>query len=92
MQGFVTTVQLPDGLNKAIAKAVSDSFNDAQEKLNKCNQYPPYMTLTETAKYLGLSYNTLKKLVRVNPNFPVTPIGNTYRVNRQALDNFMLNK
>ena len=91
MQGFKTTVQLPDDLVTAIKTEVNNSFAAAKEALAKDNQYPPYMTLTETAKYLGLSYNTLKKFAKSNPDFPVISLGSSYRVNRVALDKFILN-
>lgn len=91
MQGLTTTVQLPDSLVSAIKMEVSNSFVAAQEALTKASQYPPYMNLTDTAKYLGVSYNNLKKIVANHDDFPITSLDGTYRVNRVALDKFMLN-
>lgn len=91
MQGLTTTVQLPDSLVSAIKMEVSNSFVAAQEALTKAIQYPPYMNLTDTAKYLGVSYNNLKKIVANHDDFPITSLDGTYRVNRVALDKFMLN-
>lgn len=91
MQGFKTTVQLPDDLVTAIKAEVNNSFTAAQEALTKASQYPPYMNLTDTAKYLGVSYNNLKKIVANHDDFPITSLDGTYRVNRVALDKFMLN-
>ena len=91
MQGFKTTVQLPDDLVTAIKAEVNNSFAAAKEALAKASQYPPYMNLTDTAKYLGVSYNNLKKIVANHDDFPITSLDGTYRVNRVALDKFMLN-
>lgn len=91
MENFTATIQLPDDLVSTIKAEVNNSFVAAQEALTKGNQYPPYMNLTETAKYLGVSYNTVKKLAKTNPGFPISSLGGTYRVNRVALDKFMLN-
>ncbi|MCH3911289.1 MAG: helix-turn-helix domain-containing protein [Limosilactobacillus oris] len=90
MQGFTTTIQLPDDLVSAIKAEVNNSFVAAQEALAKGNQYPPYMNLKDTAKYLGVSYNNLRKIVANHDDFPITSLNGTYRVNRLALDKFML--
>lgn len=90
MQEFTTTVQLPDSLVSAIKEEVDNSFIAAQEALTKASQYPPYMNLTDTAKYLGISYNNLKSIIASHDDFPITSLNGTYRVNRLALDKFML--
>lgn len=90
MNGFTTTVQLPAELNSAIKKAVKAAISEAKDSQDKAGQFPPYMNLKDTAKYLGVSYNNLKKIVASHDDFPITSLNGTYRVNRLALDKFML--
>lgn len=90
MQGFTTTVKLPDDLNHAIIQAVNDAFTSAKAQLSNGSDYPMYMNVKQTTDYLGISYNTFKKWVNRYPDFPVSVVDGSYRVNRNELDKFML--
>lgn len=90
MQGFTTTVQLPDDLNHAIAQSVNDAIMKAKQQLMKDTQYPPYMNIKQAADYLGVSYNTIKKWTKMYPDFPVAIIDGSYHINREELDKFMI--
>src|SRR5690625_385237 len=90
MQGFTTTVQLPDEINRAIVDAVNAAFTSAAKQQANGAKYPPYMNLKQAASYLGVSFNTVKKWVKMYPDFPVAVINGSYHINREELDKFML--
>ncbi|WP_283593524.1 MerR family transcriptional regulator [Limosilactobacillus galli] len=92
MEGFTTTVQLPDDLNRAITKAINDAFATAKRQAVKGSEYPMYMNMKQATNYLGVSYTTLKKWIKMYPDFPVKTIDGSYHINREKLDEFMTNK
>lgn len=92
MKDFTTTVQLPDDINKAIVKAVNNALITANQQLVKSTKYPMYMNIKQTASYLGVSYNTIKKWINMYPDFPCKAIDGSYHINREALDEFMTSK
>ena len=92
MQGFTTTVQLPDDLNTAIKQAISEAAANAESLVARNSEFPMYMTKAQTADYLGISLNTLDKWIKSDVGIPFKFIGGSYRFNRVAVDRFMLNK
>lgn len=92
MQGFTTTVQLPNELNEAIAKAVSDSFTAAKAKFDKGEKLPQYLNTKQACQYLNVSYNTLKKFIKSDSDFPQSNVDGVVRFNRNELDKYMLSK
>ena len=92
MGPFNTTVQLPSGLNKAIADAVKKSFIVAQKSFNSKEQYPQYLNKKQACSYLNVSYNTLMGWIRNNPDFPYKDVDGVVRFSRDELDKFMTNK
>lgn len=89
MQGFTTTVQLPDELSSAIKMAVQDSFMAAKEDLLKEAQFPLYMNTKQTCEYLNVSYNTFKSWLRTNTDFPRSVVNGVTRFNRDDVTEYM---
>ena len=85
-------VQLPSEVSDAITHAVNDAFAIAKQQLVTSTSYPMYMNTSHAAAYLGISFNTIKKWMRLYPNFPVKVIDGTYHFNREKLDEFMTTK
>lgn len=92
MQGFTTTVQLPDELTNAIKAAVQDSFDEAKQELTNGASYPLYMNKTQLCQYLNVSYNTLRNWLATNPDFPHSTINGVMRFNRDDVTEYMRNK
>ena len=89
MQSFSLKVQLASEVTDAITHAVNDAFTTAKQQLATGSSYPMYMNTSQAAAYLGISFNTIKKWMRLYPNFPVKVIDGTYHFNREKLDEFM---
>ena len=89
MQGFTTTVQLPDELSAAIKTAVQDSFAVAQKGMTVEAQLPLYMNTKQTCEYLNVSYNTFKNWLKTYPDFPRSVINGVARFNRNDVTNWM---
>lgn len=89
VQGFTTTVQLPDELSAAIKAAVQKSFVAAQKSMTADAQLPLYMNTKQTCEYLNVSYNTLKSWLRTNPDFPRSVVNGVTRFNRNDVTEFM---
>jgi excisionase family DNA binding protein len=49
---------------------------------------PSYLNIKEAAEYLGISSHTLYKLVERN-EVPAAKVGGSWRLNREALDDFL---
>ena len=75
-------VNIPDDLLRQIVEEkiaeMLPQQQDAKENMNK----------TETAKYLGVSRNTLDKLIETK-GLPVKRVDGRYIFSRQALDNWL---
>ena len=74
-------VNIPDDLLRQIVEEkIAEMLpqQDAKENMNK----------TEAAKYLGVSRNTLDKLIETK-GLPVKRVDGRYIFSRQALDNWM---
>lgn len=91
MQSFTTEVQLPDSVNNAITKAVSDSFIAAKKQLYHEAEFPLYMNKKQTCSYLGVSYRTLMGWIKNNPDFPYSELDGVMRFNRDDVTEFMRN-
>lgn len=89
MQGFTTTVQLPDELSNAIKVAVQNSFAAAKKDLSQEAKFPLYMNTKQTCEYLNVSYNTFKSWLRTYPDFPHSVINGVTRFNRNDVTEFM---
>ena len=92
MQGFTTTVQLPEELNEAIVEAVKTTFIHANEKAVKGKEFPLYLNTKQACEYLNVSYNTLQKFIKSDNNFPYSSVDGVVRFNRNELDKYMLSK
>lgn len=92
MNDLVATIHLPNELNKAIMQAVNDALKSAKQQMASDSDYPMYMNMKQAASYLGVSHTTLKKWIKMYPNFPVKTIDGSYHINREKLDEFMTNK
>lgn len=92
MQGFTTTVDLPDELINAIKAAVNATFDAAKQEREAEATYPLYLNKTQLCQYLNVSYNTLNGWLRDNPDFPQTTINGTVRFNREDVTDYLRNK
>lgn len=76
------TINIPDKLIQEIVEVklaeLLPQQQDTKENMNK----------TEAAKYLGVSRNTLDKLIETK-GLPVKRVNGRYIFSRQALDNWM---
>jgi excisionase family DNA binding protein len=74
-------------LKQMIAASVNASINQYFDGNSK-NEQKEWMSLGETADYLGVSRNTLHKFIL--DGMPVTMIDKTTRVKRSDADHYML--
>lgn len=74
-------------LKQMIAASINYSINQYFDGSNK-NEQKEWMSLGETADYLGVSRNTLHKFIL--DGLPVTMIDKTTRIKRSDADNYML--
>ncbi|MDM8220988.1 helix-turn-helix domain-containing protein [Limosilactobacillus vaginalis] len=89
---FVSKTSIPDDFATAIKEEILNIIIQTR-KSSLNDQFPPYLSKAEAAKYLGISTQTLTEWM-LNPNLhlPYKRIGKTYRFNRLELDRFMTNE
>lgn len=82
-------VQLPNDLQEATKAMIEDALNKAIKDAQTKNSFRPYMTKTETAKYLHVSPKTLNDWEKSYKDIPVIVIEGVRRYNRTDLDKWM---
>lgn len=82
-------VQLPEDLQEATKKMISDSLNSALKELEIKNSFPPYMNKTEARKYLHISSKTLLDWETQYNDIPIIVIDGIQRYKRTDLDEWM---
>lgn len=63
MNKIVVPLQLPEDSVKAIYEVMLNSAKDAFKQASEQQSYAPWMTLTEAAKYMHVSKNTLTSFI-----------------------------
>lgn len=79
-------MQLPDELQQAISRAVDKGVREAVKQAQERNNYRPYMTKQEAAKYLHVAPGTINKWPE---NIPAIEINGLIRYKRSDIDEFM---
>ena len=92
MQDSTLANQLLDMLSELVMQKLEDPSKKENDRINKVNKYPSYLNTKQACKYLNVSYNTLKKWIEKNSDFPYHEIDGTFRFNRDELDKFMASK
>ena len=82
-------VQLPNDLQVAIITMAQDALKQAVIDAKEKDGFRPYMTKTETAKYLHVSPKTLNDWEKSYKDIPVIVIEGVRRYNRTDLDKWM---
>ena len=82
-------VQLPNDLQVAIITMAQDALKQAVIDAKEKDSFRPYMTKTETAKYLHVSPKTLNDWEKSYKDIPVIVIEGVRRYNRTDLDKWM---
>jgi excisionase family DNA binding protein len=59
--------------------------------IKKVRVIPNWLNMNEGAQYLGISINTLKRLIKLKPDLPVVVVGpRLIRINKKQLDDWLL--
>lgn len=82
-------MQLPEGLRQAITHMARQAINQALIESKKKDGFPPYMTKTETAKYLHIAPKTLLEWEKHCNDIPTIEIEGVTRYQRASLDEWM---
>ena len=82
-------MKLPDDLQGAIITMAQSAINQAVISAKEKDSFRPYMTKTETAKYLHVSPKTLNDWEKSYKDIPVIVIEGVRRYNRTDLDKWM---
>ena len=82
-------MQLPEGLRQAITHMARQAINQALIETKEKDGFPPYMTKTETAKYLHISSKTLLEWEKHCNDIPTIEIEGVTRYQRASLDKWM---
>lgn len=82
-------VQLPEDLQQAIIHMTRQAINRALLEAKEKNDYPPYMTKTETAKYLHIAPKKLLDWEAHYNDIPTIEIEGITRYQRTSLDEWM---
>ena len=82
-------MKLPDDLQVAIITMAQSAINQAVISAKEKDGFRPYMTKTETAKYLHVSPKTLNDWEKSYKDIPVIVIEGVRRYNRTDLDKWM---
>ncbi|KRL27446.1 hypothetical protein FD27_GL001209 [Limosilactobacillus frumenti DSM 13145] len=82
-------MQLPSDLQRAITRMTSQAIEQALIEAKEKDGFPPYMTKTETAKYLHIAPKTLLDLESRYHDIPTIEIEGVTRYQRIALDEWM---
>ena len=82
-------VQLPNDLQEAIITMAKSAINQAVISAKEKDGFRPYMTKTETARYLHVSPKTLNDWEKSYKDIPVIVIEGVRSYNRTDLDKWM---
>jgi excisionase family DNA binding protein len=74
-------------LKKIVAASINDSLNQYFDGSNQ-QEHKEWLSLGETADYLGISRNTLRKFIM--DGLKITMVDKVTRVKRSDADNYML--
>lgn len=80
-------LQLSEGFIASYEEALLKMAKNVLEKVQSNEEFKPYMNKTEAAQYIGVSFNTLKKLERMG--LPVIEIDGIRLIGKQDIDDFL---
>lgn len=63
MSNIIPLVIAPETI-QAIEKALNDAIKKSASEINNGTKIKPYMNIKEASEYIGVSYNTFRKLVK----------------------------
>lgn len=63
MSNIIPLVIAPETI-QAIEKALNEAIKKSASEINNATNIKPYMNIKEASEYIGVSYNTFRKLVK----------------------------